>query len=77
MQDRAGELASIRELREITKLGHLEAKLTLCKYYACRRFGGIPPEQAAVFVRDFVQSMKPTNTHECFKTSQELTSSMR
>ncbi|XP_052068580.1 cyclin-F-like isoform X1 [Mytilus californianus] len=77
VMDKGTELTSIRELRDLTSLGYLEAKLTLCKYYAHGKYGGISQHQAAMFVKDLVQTTSPTNTQDCFQTSQELTQSMR
>jgi hypothetical protein len=39
--ERGTELASIRQLRDLTSLGYLDAKLALCKYYARGKYGGI------------------------------------
>ena len=75
--ERGTELASIRQLRDITSLGYIDAKLVLCKYYAQGKFGGISQHQAAMFVKDLVQTTSPTNTQDCFLTSRELTPSMR
>ena len=75
--DRARKLESIRQLREIAKMNNLDSKLSLCKMYANGMYGGITQSQAAMFVKDLVQSTTPSNTQECFKTSQELTTSMR
>ncbi|KAK3089144.1 hypothetical protein FSP39_001220 [Pinctada imbricata] len=77
INDRAGRLESIRQLRDIANMGHLDAKLTLCESYSRHVYGGITGQKAAMYVRDFVQSTTPTNTQECFQTSQELTASMR
>lgn len=75
--DRARNLQSIRQLREIAKMNNLDSKLSLCKMYANGMYGGISQSQAAMFVQELVQSTTPSNTQECFKTSQELTTSMR
>ncbi|XP_062599123.1 cyclin-F-like isoform X1 [Saccostrea cucullata] len=75
--DRARKLESIRQLREIAKMNNLDSKLSLCKMYANGMYGGITKSQAAMFVRELVQSTTPSNTQECFRTSQELTTSMR
>ncbi|XP_061174985.1 cyclin-F-like isoform X2 [Saccostrea echinata] len=75
--DRARKLESIRQLREIAKMNNLDSKLSLCKMYANEMYGGITKSQAAMFVRELVQSTTPSNTQECFRTSQELTTSMR
>ena len=75
--ERGTELASIRQLRDLTSLGYLDAKLALCKYYARGKYGGISQQQAALFIKDLVQTTTPTNTQDCFLTSKELTPSMR
>lgn len=77
VMDRGTELASIRKLRDLTSLGYIDAKLALCKFYARGKYGGISQHQAAMFVKDMVQSTVPTNTQDCFLTSRELTPSMR
>ncbi|XP_045213462.1 cyclin-F-like isoform X2 [Mercenaria mercenaria] len=75
--DKAGELECIRKLRDICSLGHIDAKLELCKYYAVSKYGGICKSKAMSFIRDFVHSVPALNTQESFQRSQELTASMR
>ncbi|XP_033757266.1 cyclin-F-like isoform X2 [Pecten maximus] len=75
--DRASRLESIRQLRQVAKLGHMEACLSLCKFYAKEMYCGVSSDQAAFTVRDFVHSVSPINVQSCFKTSHELTPSMR
>ena len=75
--DKAGELESIRKLRDIASLEHLDAKLQLCKYYAHAKYGGISKEKAMSFIQEFVHSVPALNTQDSFKRSQELTASMR
>lgn len=75
--DKAGELECIRKLRDISSLGHIDAKLELCKYYASSKYGGISKSKAMSFIRDFVHSVPALNTQESFQRSQELTASMR
>ena len=71
------KLESIRQLQEIAKMNNLDSKLLLCNMYANEEYGGITPKEAAMFVQELVQSTTPANTQECFKTSPELTTSMR
>ena len=76
--DKGGELESIRQLRDIASLGgHLDATLALCKSYAAGKYGGISYRQAAAFVREFVQSAKPTNLQDIFAWNVDITHSMR
>ncbi|XP_069123772.1 cyclin-F-like isoform X2 [Argopecten irradians] len=75
--DRACRLESLRQLRQVAKLGNMEANLTLCKFYAKEIYCGVTANQAAVTVRDFVHSVSSINVQSCFKTSHELTPSMR
>ena len=77
ISDKAGELESIRKLRDICSLGFIDAKLELSRLYAVSKFGGIPKSSAMSFIREFVHSVPALNTQECFQRSQELTSSMR
>ncbi|OWF42166.1 cyclin-F-like isoform X2 [Mizuhopecten yessoensis] len=75
--DRASRLESIRQLRQVAKLGHMEARLNLCKFYAREMYCGVSLDQAAFTVCDFIHSVSPSNIQSCFKTSNELTPSMR
>ncbi|XP_060084118.1 cyclin-F-like [Ylistrum balloti] len=75
--DRASRLESIRQLRQVAKLGNMEAQLSLCKFYAKEIYCGVSLDQAALTVREFVRSVTPINVQSCFKTSHELTPSMR
>ena len=77
--DRGHELQIIRHLRDIAMTGCREAVLELCSIYAEGRFGGIPRSQATAFVRDFVQSTKPSGIYRVFQNSdnQDITHSMR
>ena len=77
-RDKASELQSLRDLREIacTKHPSINPSLELCKKYVQNRFGGLKREQAAMFVRKFMQSSQPTNVNEIYKF-QLLTPSMR
>ncbi|XP_064617848.1 cyclin-F-like isoform X2 [Liolophura sinensis] len=77
VHDRAGQLESIRQLRGIAEEGDSEAQLALCRCYVNGKYGGIEKHQAAAFVRGFVQSSKPSNAHKLFRSSSELTPSMR
>ncbi|KAL5018853.1 hypothetical protein ScPMuIL_004575 [Solemya velum] len=71
--DRAEELELIRQLRNISRTGNLDAKLSLCRYYASGKYGGISQNQAATFVH----SLSPCNVFDCLKDNDELTPSMR
>lgn len=75
--ERALELESIRELRDIASAGSLDAQLMLCRFYASGKYGGISYHQAAAFCRDLVQSSRPTSIHKVFQCSHELTPNMR
>ncbi|KAL3876589.1 hypothetical protein ACJMK2_034420 [Sinanodonta woodiana] len=77
VMDKASELESIRKLRVIANLDCLEAKLELCHYYSLGKYGGISKEKAASFIQDFIHSIQPFNIQDSFRTSQELTASMR
>lgn len=77
VSDKAGELECIRKLRDVTGLGHIDAKLELCKYYSQGRYGGISKSKAMMFVQEFVHSVPALNTQESYQRSQGLTASMR
>ena len=74
--DRSTELQSVRELREIAILGDATARLTLCRLYAAGMFGGFSRQQAATYVREFVQSSAVLNVRTVY-SGTELTHSMR
>ncbi|XP_064644343.1 cyclin-F-like [Lineus longissimus] len=75
--DKAVELQSIRELRDVGSLGEIESQLRLCQAYVRGQFGGISSSQAASFVREFVQSSKPTNIQDIYNWNRDLTNTMR
>ena len=76
--DKGGELKSMRAMRNVAKLGYLESQLTLCHAYVSGKYGGYTHQQAADFVRNFVQSSQPTNVHDIYKNNKnELNHSMR
>jgi len=76
MLDTGAELQSLRELRQIALSGYYDAQLVLCKRYVSGKFGGIDPQQAAVFVKCFVQSSPRTCVKNIYRFN-ELTHSMR
>ena len=67
---------SVRMLRETAQLGYVEATLHLSQYYVLGYYGGISYDRAAAYVRDFIQSSKPTNISKIFHFTK-LTHSMR
>ncbi|KAL5019099.1 hypothetical protein ScPMuIL_004821 [Solemya velum] len=75
--DRADELQMLRQLRSVTRTGNLDAKLSLCKYYALGKYGGISHDQATAFVKDFIHNLTPPRVYESLKDNTELTPSMR
>ncbi|KAL5019100.1 hypothetical protein ScPMuIL_004822 [Solemya velum] len=75
--DRADELQMLRQLRNVTRTGNLDAKLSLCKYYALGKYGGISHNQATTFVKDFIHNLTPSKVYESLKDNTELTPSMR
>ncbi|XP_013409126.1 cyclin-F [Lingula anatina] len=75
--DVASQLKSIRMLRDIANKGQLEAQLSLCHLYADGKYGGISEAQAAGFMKEFVQSTKPSDIHDIFRWNYDITNSMR
>ncbi|CAH1794347.1 unnamed protein product [Owenia fusiformis] len=75
--DRAMELQSIRELRDISCTVQIDSQLRLCQFYAQGKYGGVSARQAASFMRDLVLSSQPTNLHLILTRNVELTQSMR
>ncbi|ESO84228.1 hypothetical protein LOTGIDRAFT_108005 [Lottia gigantea] len=75
--DTASELNSIRELRDISSMGCLDATLTLCDFYSHGKYGGIAQSRAASFMRETFQSSTPTGTHKIFRGSNNLSQAMR
>ncbi len=75
--DKAAELESMRQLRDVASMGCLNARLYLCKYYASGKYGGISHSQVAAFLKDVFQTTLPTGTHKTFQNHRDLTPSMR
>ncbi|XP_050393058.2 cyclin-F isoform X1 [Patella vulgata] len=75
--DTATELTSIRELRDVTSMGCLDASLTLCDFYSRGIYGGIHRSQAAAYMKETFQSSVPSGTHKIFKSSTNLSQAMR
>ena len=88
--DKAAELHSVRELRDIASLGDLDAQLALCRYYCTSQYstgkgqyasqdpcGQYSRLQAVQSVRSFIQSSTPSNAHLIFTYHPEITNTMR
>ncbi|XP_067671880.1 cyclin-F-like [Haliotis asinina] len=75
--DKAAELESMRQLRDVASMGCLNARLYLGKYYASGKYGGISRSQVAAFLKEVFQTTSPTGTHRTFQNHRDLTPSMR
>ncbi|XP_072044427.1 cyclin-F-like [Amphiura filiformis] len=75
--DSSTSLSSIRQLREIASQGCMVAHNHLLGAYGKGHYGGLDEQQVMKAVRSFVQSSRPTNSHNVFNVQTALTSSMR